>query len=1487
MTSMQEDDRIAIVGMAGRFPGARNLDELWGLLKSGEQARIVLSDTELISQGVSETLIRNPRYVKSCMKLAQPEYFDAKFFGYSPDQALSIDPQQRLFLECAWETMEAAGYGAASEHVTVGIFGGSSASGHLFENLRRMQAIDSGSTFQCIVDADKDFLTSRVAYKLGLTGPSITVQTACSTSLVATHMACRSLLDYECDLALAGGVSVSIPQETGYLYIEGGTLSADGRCRAFDAHANGTVLGQGVAIVGLRRLKDALASGDEIHAIIRSTVVNNDGARKAGYTAPSPHAQAQLFSTALAQAGLRPQDIGLIEAHGTGTFIGDAIELEALSRVYRTPGMSQFCFLGSIKPNIGHLDTAAGVAGLIKAVLCLKNKVVVPLPNFSEPHPLLEVSDCPFHICTSLRPWPEVPGQPRRAAVSSFGIGGTNAHVIIEEAADQCDDRAVTGEYIFPLSARDPVGLRDASRNLAEYLKSGPHRNLGDVAYTLQVGRRRFECRRTVVGMDRATIAGQLLQAGLDSEGWTENGCADRSVIFMFSGQGAEQPGMIAGLYRTVDTFRQEIDRCAHGFQELLNIDIRRYLCADKANGTERVGSDTLIVQPAIFALEYCLARLLMSMGIKPEAVIGHSIGEYAAACIADILPIESAIQLVAMRAFLTNELSLGGMLVVALSEQRARQCKGPLLDIAAVNSEDQCVLSGELDAIGDCARMLQNDGVVHRVLPAPRAFHSRMMQPAVAKFRKEAEKFAYGAPRVPFVSCVTGDHYTGQAIGPDYWADHLVSTVRFSDGLNALAAAHTGIFLEVGPGTALSGIARRHLAHVKGISFLSCLRRFGDTVKTDLLKDIGSMWRQGADVDWHRCHTGRRPHRVPLPTYPFNRLPYVLPREEHAAAETTAPSAKADLEHWFYLPSWTRSMPLPASAPREDSGAWLVLADSTGLGRAIAERLRVQGHRVILVYASEGYSEPDADSFSMGPLIPASYHRLIGALQARECSVRNIIHCWCLTSRAIERAHALELGYFSALFLSQALAPSNPTLDVAFLCITNEMQEVHGDEYADPAKAALPALCKIIGQEYPRFRHTTVDIPAFDVKMSSPFDYKRYINSLIAEVTQIGAAPVLAYRGNYRLIQSYERVEFAYHAEPVRLLRDQGFYVITGGLGRIGMRLAERLAKQHRARLLLLTRNESFTSEKRIQALEEAGAQVFASNVDLCNSSSVGHAIEQAETRFGKLRGVFHLAADLKHASINKRILDLEVTDLHAQMRPKVIGLEALVEALGERSLDFGVAFSSNSSVLGGYGFGAYAAANAVLDSVVTSLGKTASFPWLVLNWDGWAIEESETGPFTVTVDEGLDALWRAITHCTAARAIISSCPLKPRLDASVRQLDALSRFDSARTTRGTSVALRTALERKVANIWQEVLGGDAIGVEDRFLDVGGDSLIAVRIISRVKEVFSVSIPVAFLITSEATIASLATEIVIQIASISEGRLIDDGITENKRSLG
>ncbi len=887
------EDQVAILAMVCRAPGAAGDEELWRNLCDGVESVSYFSAGDLAASGVPSRLLADPAYVRAKGVLGGVDLFDAELFAITPREAARIDPQHRILLECAWEAMEVGGYGQEEQAGPVGVFVGAETSGYQAEM----------ADLEDLLGASNDFLATRISYKLNLRGPSLTVQTACSTSLVAVHLAVKSLLDGECDLALAGGASLRLPQEVGYLYREGGIYSPDGHTRPFDAAAAGTIRGNGAGIVLLKRLEDARADGDPIRAVLRGTAINNDGAAKVGFTAPSVEGQARAIEEALALARVEPRTIGYVEAHGTATPVGDPIEIAALTQAFRLgPEHRATCALGSIKSNLGHLGAAAGILGFIKAALAVERGRIPPSLHFRTPNPRIDFANSPFYVNDRLAPWPPR-DTPRRAGVSAFGLGGTNCHVVLEEAPGADPASAARDPQLLLLSARTESALAAATERLAHHLKEHPDLDLADVAYTLQMGRRSFEHRRAVVSTDVADAVAAL--TGPPRRLPTRRRSVDTpQVAFLFPGQGAQRVGMGVGLYRREEVFRAQVDLCCDLLRNRLGFDLREALFPLREDPAAAAWlAQTAVAQPALFVLEYALARLWISWGVRPTALLGHSLGEYVAACLAGVFSLPAALDLVAARGELMQGLPTGVMLAVLLPEAEAEELLGPGLCLAAINAPGVVVVSGREEDMVELEARLAYREVPCQRLATSHAAHSPAVEPILGPFAARVRAAGPEAPRIPIVSNLTGTWMSAEeATDPDYWVRHLRQTMRFADGVRALAEEPGRVYLEVGPGDTLSQLVHQALARPAGqtsaIASLPGLKegrirdlsldarksaREGEAGKTEdlreLLRAAGGLWLSGARLNWPALHQGER-RRVPLPAYPFERRSHWLRRE-------------------------------------------------------------------------------------------------------------------------------------------------------------------------------------------------------------------------------------------------------------------------------------------------------------------------------------------------------------------------------------------------------------------------------------------------------------------------------------------------------------------------------------------------------------------------------------------------------------------------------
>ncbi len=1477
---------IAIIGMAGRFPTAKNITEFWQNLCDGVEAISQFSDEELIAGGVDRSLLKNPNYIKAGAVLEDIDLFDAGFFGFNPKEAEMTDPQHRLFLECTWEALENAGYDS-QRCDRIGVYAGASLNNYLPFNFNRDQ-IGSANTFQKLIGNDKDFLATRVSYKLNLTGPSITIQTACSTSLVATALACQSLLNYQCDMALAGGASLRVPQKTGYLHQEGGILSPDGHCRAFDAQAGGTIIGNGVGVVLLKRLSDALADGDRICAVIKGSAINNDGSGKVGYTAPSVSGQAEAIAEAIALAEVEPETISYIETHGTGTNLGDPIEISALTNAFRAGTQKKgFCAVGSVKTNIGHLDAAAGVTGLIKTALALQHKLIPPSLNFEKPNPEIDFANSPFYVNTKLTEWNPT-STPRRAGVSSLGIGGTNAHVILEEAPFvRREQKQGRNYHLLVLSAKTDSALEKATKNLAQHLKQHPDLNLADVAYTLQVGRGVFNYRRMVLCQSTQSVVAALETTENQQVLTHFEEPIGRSITFMFPGQGAQYLEMGQELYQTEAIFREQVDRCCLILEPYLKLDLRSviYPKSEKQAAAEQL-KQTQLAQPALFVIEYALAQLWMSWGISPQAMIGHSIGEYVAACLAGVMSVEDALVLVAMRGQLMQKMPTGAMLSVSAPVEKIKDLLNENLCLAANNAPSLCVVSGTDDAADTIQEQLTALNIEYRRLHTSHAFHSRMMEPILEPFMVELRKVQLNPPQIPFISNLTGTWITAQeATSPNYWVQHLRQTVHFSGGVSVLLQTTERILLEVGPGRSLCTLVKQHAQEAAGQVVLPSLRHPQDE-KSDvnfLLNILGRLWLAGVKVNWSGFYTNEQPCRVPLPTYPFERQRYWIEPEvqtQIADKSESKQGKKPNIANWFYVPSWKR---LPLTKTKDiTSGCYLVFVDEFGVGSQLVQRLQQLGQDAIAISWGEQFNQLDSNTYTINPTQADDYHRLLRQLGEQGKNPNTIIHLWSINQlEPVSWESTQNLGFYSLVYLAQAIGQQNNRIQL--LVVANHLYDIMGNEELLPEKATLSGACKVIPQEYPHINCRLLDI-------SPPTaGNEDFVEQLIAELTVKSEESIIAYRNNYRWVQIFEPIELEKPTQDKIRLRQGGVYLITGGMGGIGLVLAEYLAKTVQAKLVLLGRSvppEDSPQIQKLRQLEAEGAEVLVLTADITNEQQMESAIAQSLKHFGAIHGVIHTAGIAGGGMIQLKTPEIA----NAVFAPKIQGTLILNDVLKDINLDFLVLFSSLSSIYGGFGQVDYCAANAFLDAFAHwNTSKNSRFT-VAINWDAWqevgmAVNTTvpnqlkkwreESLKNAILSAEGVDAFSRIVANCLP-QIVVSTQDLQVKIEE-INQLIVSQSFaqkpvnssqvsatrHSRTRQKNTYVAPRNQIEENIANIWQELIGIEKLGIHDNFFELGGHSLLAVQTISRIRETFQVELPLRTLLFNAPTIAELATVIV------------------------
>ncbi|WP_392534193.1 type I polyketide synthase [Nostoc sp. C117] len=1364
---------VAIIGIGCRFPGANNPEAFWHLLRNGidaiSEVPVERWDIEKFYHPQPGTLGKmNTRYGGF---IEQVDQFDPDLFGISPREAKSMDPQQRLVLEVAWEALENAAIvpaeiSGSQTGVVVGI--GNYDYGILSsKDLDRISAYDgTGNTIS--------IAATRLSYLLNLRGPSFSIETACSSSLVALHLACQSLRNQETDLFVVGAVSLMLSPQQTITYSNAHMMAGDGRCKTFDAKADGYVRGEGCGVIVLKRLADAIGDGDNIQAIIRGSAVNQDGLSN-GMTAPNSVAQQAVIRQALQNAGVEPAQISYIEAHGTGTSLGDPIEIRALKTVLmQGRSLEQPCWIGSVKTNIGHLEAAAGMAGLLKVVLALKHQQIPPHLNLQELNPLISFDGIPFAIPCELQPW-QVKTEPRFAGISSFGFGGTNAHVILEEGRGQQRgnqsqriDILERPLHLLTISAKTPPALSELAQRYANFLDENPELALADICYTANRKRSHFEHRLAVVADSTSQLRQQLQLFTAGTETTTivtgqVQGNKRRKIAFLFTGQGSQYAGMGQQLYQTQAKFRQIIDQCDQILQPYLDKPLLEVLYPQP--GTNSPIDNTAYTQPALFALEYALYQLWQSWGIKPDVVMGHSVGEYVAACVAGVFSLEDGLKLIAARGKLMQALPENGAMVAVMATVEQLQ---PLLGvykekvaIAAVNGPQSLVISGEKSAISAISNQLETAGFKTKQLQVSHAFHSPLMQPMLADFLQVASEIKFSSPQMKLISNVTGQLVTAEIATAEYWCRHILNPVEFTASIATLRSQKVAICLEIGPKPILLGMGRQCSPTVEGL-WLPSLRPGQDDWQVMLLS-LAQLHCHGVAVDWQSFDADYSRVRLHLPTYPFQRQRFWIESKTDQKTDDLVHSSIVKLLHqgnveqltqqlasqlsadeqtylpkllevlvkqhqmeinspgipdWFYQIEW---QPQPRRQPEAQEngaakkvGSWLILGDRTGLGQAIAQLLQNQGHSCVLVYPGDDYQLLAAATWLVNPARGEDFQRLLReALPSGELAWRGVIHLWSLETTQTkdfslaELAQAQTWGSISVLHLLQAIAQNPQPINPTFWLVTRGAISVNSSL---PAVQQSPVwgLGKVVALEYPELWGGMVDL--------DPQPTADEVFTLLAEISDAQKEDHLAFRSGQRYVARL--VPMQPTASSKKDFNRNGTYLITGGLGALGLKLAQWLVTQGVKSLVLLGRSgASPEAQANITKMQTAGIKILVAQADVCNRADMLQVLEAVAASMPPLKGAIHAAGAVGYDTIT----EMELTTWESILRPKVLGGWILHELTQDMQLELFVSFSSIASVWGSKGQAHYAAANHFLDTLA-NYRRSRGLPGLSINWGPWA---------------------------------------------------------------------------------------------------------------------------------------------------------------------
>lgn len=1469
---------IAVIGMAGKFPGANNITEYWDNLKNGVESVSFLDSDEL--ESVESSFKDNPNYVNSKGgKITGSGYFDEEFFGYTPTEAELMDPQVRFLHECAWKALEDAGYNSFDFKGDIGVYAGASSNFYWEAMSYLSDKTKSMGNLMSQLLSDKDYLSTRLAYKLNLKGQSVTLATACSTSLYAIHLAARSLLTGENDMALAGGVSISSRKSKGYLYQEGMINSKDGHCRPFDESATGTVSGEGVGFVLLKSYDRALEDGDNIYALIKGSAANNDGLNKIGFTAPSVQGQSKVIRAAHHMAEVDAESVSYVEAHGTGTALGDPTEINALTEAFNI-NKTNLCALGSVKSNIGHLDAAAGVASFIKVVLAIKNRQIPKSLNFNKPNPNIAFERTPFYVNTKLQDW-QSENNPLRAGVSSFGIGGTNVHMVLEEDMNSVSKNDSDSDKLLLFSANSKEQLDELIEDNMEFFRINSKICLEDAAYTLKVGRRSHKFKKI---FSTNSIEQVLELYKNNNPKFTKSFVSeskDKPLCFMFPGVGSQYQGMAKDLYCGEDIFKKYVDDCIKEINKIVNYKFEEYLFTDQNESKQINIDDFELGQLLTFTVEYSLAKLFIEWGIKPDYLLGYSFGEFTAACISGIFNLSDAVWLIIERAKLIKSLPKSKMLSVPMSYEDVKKEISSDLKVAIDNGSSTIIVGNEfeIDKIHDKFREKR---LLCMEVKNQYPIHSKFVSPIVEEFKLLLSKININSPEIKLLSNTTGSWVDDEKITQiDYWVDHLANTVLFSSCINELLKIEDIIMLEVGPGRSLSNLVMQHSNKELTQFVLNSLPTQEEEKNSDhyLQSKLGQLWLYGYDIDWRKIQSNGGLHRISLPTFPFKKHKYLSEADfsstlsESGNKANTEELTRKPIDEWYYTSSWNRK-PLISETGRNKDGICMLIANDHILNSGILDSLSYIHEKIILVVDGNINTNIENVEHIIDLSDNDCYNNIFKTIVSQSITPDIIYHCLTYSNDDTNNDSSTinDKGIFNILYLIKALTKQK-VKSVKLNIISNYFFDVFGGEKVIPLKATLYGAIKVIQQEY-----TFIQAKIIDINLDSDqYNQESIISIFKSEYVNKINENNIAYRGKYRWVKNYNTVEIKTDAKI--MLQKEGCYLITGGTGRIGLTLTKYLTKNWEAKVILLSRKDipprnewnsyledetaDADTKKKIQELKsivDNGGRILTIKCDVSKLEEVKNAISIGNQNYGKINGVIHAAGITRGKSLFCDIDTITTAELHEQFEPKIQGLINLTEVVTESNIDFFLSISSLSPILGGLGFYAYAAANSFLDFYTIQQNSLSPTKWAVVNWADWKFDSenqhfSSNENLSISPEEGIQNFQHILSNLNIGQIVISAVSLKQRIEkwvnlVSIRQEsqdDLKSNSEKRIRPQLLNEYTEPSNEQELSleRIWSEFFGYDKIGINDSFFELGGDSLKAMQILSLINKEFNIIIKI------------------------------------------
>ncbi len=1479
---------IAVVGMACKFPGASNINEFWENLKNGKESLSIFSDEELREYGIEEKEFSDPNYIRAKGLIDGAEFFDASFFGISPSEADVLDPQFRILLQCAYNSLEDSGYSFAEKDNNTGVFvGGAPNFNWQMQCFKKISNLHS-EQFSSLIANDKDFISTRLSYLLNLQGHSQTVYTACSTSLVAIDMACQSLLTGKCDVTLAGGVSLSLPYKSGYKSESGMFTSKDGHTRSYDMNATGTIWSDGVGTVVLKRLEDAIEDGDNIHAVIKGSATNNDGNRKIGYTAPSVMGQSAVIKKALIMAEVPEESITYIEGHGSATALGDKIEINALKEVFKDTRKDFSCSIGSVKSNFGHLNVAAGVAGFIKACLMLKNETIPPSLHFETPNSQLKEANGTFFVNNNVAKW-ENSKFPLRAGVNSFGIGGTNAHVILEKAPNFENTKTKTKKEhsIICLSANTPTVLNALSDNLSNYIKNNRQIDIANLAYTLQVGREHLKYRKAFVAKDVDELIEEL---GKNQKAQERTEFPE--VVFMFPGMGGFYSKMGNDLYLKENVFKNAMDTCFSIIKSKTGNDFKTMMYGDNP---QEIPNDFQTPQLMVFAFEYSLSILLKSWGIVSDTTIGYSLGEYVAACIAGVFSLNDVLEILIERGRLINTLDTGGMYAIPLPKKEVEPYLKEGVSIA-IDNGDSVVVAGRKNILENLINNLKDKDVLVLDILDKYAVHTSEMDPIAEEFKNILTEYSINTPELPMVSNVTGDWCSEEFVSPEYWIKHLAKTVDFSKVVNTLLNKNSdAIYLEMGVGKFMGILLSRSISSEKTLRHVS-LSRSENRIKNDneqvsdhthLLKAIASFWEYGGEINWDALQGDEKRSKLSLPTYPFAGLAYNLQIDSSFSKINSSNdlARQEDLSSWFYVPSWKKK-PIISDNDKEGHKSRNILLlkynDSEGLYNILLQ----DGHNVIRANYSNTYKKTSKNCYLLDYNKKEHVLKLLESLESENTVLDSILDLSSITDTeeniSLERIVTLIQSINETKYADKKLE---------YLTVSSDLFKIYGNEEINPGKSGIISAIKVIPQENQNINCRLIEIEG-NTDQNKNAGFYKFLNEELNS-----SDSVVSYRGKYRWTQIYEPYPIHIPEKENSYIKDTGTYIILGGLGDVGYTIAQYITENFKSNVVIVGRSKIPEREDRkewieahptndpiskkiarLDTLDTGKGNVVVVQGDSTSYDSMKDVIAEVKSKFGQVDGIFHAAGDVGRMSLNL-INNIGKEELNTHLSSKIKGLSILQKIVKNNSFDFSVIVSSTSSILGGIGMIGYAAANQYVDSLVTKENDEESeTKWMSLNYtylnkekediqgvqntdqeEGRKVFEklfsknSDTTNTAIDFEESKKIFERLLAKGNDEDQIIVSpinfSSLVEKLKNTVGELEneesEIKEKGERPNVDAPYVTPVTDSEKKLAEIWEGVFGFE-VGLKDDFFQLGGDSLGIIKLISSIQKVFDVSIEIS-----------------------------------------